>query len=56
MVQEEEREEAATNKKSADEAEQAALEAAKNSPMARMMSAADGAANGINMADIEANI
>ena len=56
MVQEEEREDAAKLKKEADEAEQQALEAAKNSPYARMMSAADGAASGINMQDIEANI
>lgn len=32
------------------------MEAAKNSPAARMISAADGAANGINIQDIEASI
>lgn len=32
------------------------MEAAKANPVNRMMQAADGAANGINISDIEANI
>lgn len=56
MVQQEEREDASKLKKEQEEAEQKALEEAKNSPAARMMSMADAAGNGINVQDLEANI
>lgn len=49
-------EEALKKKKEEDEAEAAALEAAKNSPQAKMLTAANDAASSINMAEMEANI
>lgn len=49
-------EEALKKKKEEDEAEAAAIEAAKNSPHAKMLTAANDAASSINMAEMEATI
>lgn len=49
-------EEALKKKKEEEEAEAQAIEAAKNSPQAKMLSAANDAASSINMAEMEANI
>jgi beta-galactosidase/beta-glucuronidase len=56
QVAEEEAEEAAKRRKEEQAAEEAAIEAARNSPQAKMFNAANEAAAGINMADMEANI
>ena len=56
QVKEEEMEEALKKKKEEEEAEAQAIEAAKNSPQAKMLSAANDAASTINMAEMEANI
>lgn len=49
-------EEALKKKKEEEEAEAQAIEAAKNSPQAKMLSAANDAASSINMAEMEASI
>lgn len=49
-------EEALKKKKEEEEAEAQAIEAAKNSPQAKMLTAANDAASTINMAEMEANI
>ena len=56
MVAQEEAEEAAKKKKEEEEAENAALEAARNSPQAKMLAAANDAATQINMNEMEANL
>jgi len=56
LVAEEEAQEAAELKRKQDEEERVALEAAKNSPQARMMMAANEAAAQINVNELEANI
>jgi len=55
-VAEEEAEEAAAKKKVEEEAENAALDAAKNSPQAQIFAAANTAASEINMNEMEATI
>jgi len=49
-------EEALKKKKEEEEAEAQAIEAAKNSPQAKMLTAANDAASSINMAEMEATI
>jgi len=49
-------EEALKKKKEEEEAEAQAIEAAKNSPQAKMLDAANDAASSINMAEMEATI
>lgn len=49
-------EEALKKKKEEEEAEAQAIEAAKNSPQAKMLNAANDAASSINMAEMEATI
>ena len=49
-------EEALKKKKEEEEAEAQAIEAARNSPQAKMLTAANDAASSINMAEMEANI
>jgi len=56
LVAEEEAEDAAALKKKQEEEEKVALEAAQNSPQARMMMAANEAASQINVSELEANI
>jgi hypothetical protein len=55
-VKEEEAEDAAKAKKEQEEAEARALEAAKNSPVAKINEAANLASQQINMSELEANI
>lgn len=56
LVQEEEAAEAAEAKRKEDLAEQAALDAARNSPQAKMLAAANEAASQIKMDQLEAGI
>lgn len=56
QVAQEEADELSKKKKDDDLAEAAALEAAKNSPQARMLAAANDAASNINMGEMEATI
>lgn len=56
LVAEEEAQELAEQKRKQEEEEKAALEAARNSPQARMMQAANEAAAQINVSELEANI
>ena len=56
MVAQDEADEASRKKKLEDDAENAAIEAAKNSPQARMLAGVNAAATDINMSEMEATI